>query len=95
MRVPKASEVKPDANAPAAPAVTKEERPNAVLFRENGWNTLYDKQLRISQQGEFVNGRLHDGKRYIYDEDGILSRIQVYKAGRYAGDAVITEEDKQ
>ncbi len=93
--VPKAEEMKPDVNAPSAPAVTKEETTNATMFRENGWNTLYDKQLRISQQGEFKNGRLFDGKRYTYDSDGILTRIQVYKAGRYAGDAVITDADLQ
>jgi hypothetical protein len=45
------------------------------------------------QQGEFLNGRLHDGKRYTYDKDGILVRIQQYKSGRYIGDAVITDED--
>ncbi len=91
--VPKAEGVKVDPKAPAAPEVSATESTNAVAFRENGYNTLYDRQLRISQQGEFVNGRLWDGKRYIYDANGILSRIQVYKGGRYAGDAVITPED--
>lgn len=93
--VPKAAEVKPEPSAPVAPVVTAEEKPNAVAFRENGWNTLYDKQLRLSQQGEFKNGRLWDGKRYTYTADGLLERIQVYKAGRYMGDAVITDEDRQ
>jgi antitoxin component YwqK of YwqJK toxin-antitoxin module len=93
--VPKAEDVKAETNAPVAPAVTAEEKPNAVAFRENGWNTLYDKQLRLSQQGEFKNGRLFDGKRYTYDRDGILTRIQVFKGGRFMGDAVITEEDRQ
>ncbi len=93
--VPKADDVKADPKAAPAPAVTPAETTNAVAFRENGFNTLYDRQLRISQQGEFVNGRLYDGKRYIYDANGILSRIQVYKGGRYAGDAVITDEDRK
>ncbi len=93
--VPDAEDVKVDPKAPLAPAVTPAEAPNAVAFRENGYNTLYDRQLRLSQQGEFVNGRLWDGKRYTYDAGGILNRIQVYKGGRYAGDAVITDEDRQ
>ena len=84
-----------DPKAPLAPEVAPTERTNAMPFRENGYNTLYDRQLRLSQQGEFLNGRLWDGKRYGYDKDGILSRIQVYKGGRYAGDAVITDEDRQ
>lgn len=91
--VPEAEDVKVDPKAEAAPAVLPTERTNAVAFRENGYNTLYDKQLRLSQQGEFKEGRLWDGKRYHYDRDGILDRIQVFKGGRFAGDAVITEED--
>lgn len=93
--VPKADDVKVDPKAAPAPVVTPEETTNAITFRENGYNTLYDRQLRISQQGDFKAGRLWDGKRYTYDKDGILIRIQMFKAGRYLGDAVITDEDKQ
>ncbi|MBX2973841.1 MAG: toxin-antitoxin system YwqK family antitoxin [Flavobacteriales bacterium] len=93
--VPKAEEVKVDPKAEPAPAVTPEETTNAVTFRENGYNTLYDRQLRISQQGDFKQGRLWDGKWYDYDRDGILQRIRIFKRGRYAGDAVITAEDRQ
>lgn len=91
--VPKADDVKVDAKAAAAPVVTPEETTNAITFRENGYNTLYDRQLRISQQGDFKAGRLWNGKRYTYDANGILIRIQVFKHGRYVGDAVITDED--
>ena len=91
--VPEAEDVRVDPKAEAAPAVLPTERTNAVAFRDNGFNTLYDKQLRLSQQGEFKEGRLWDGKRYRYDRDGILDRIQVFKGGRYAGDAVISDED--
>ena len=93
--VPKAETVKVDPKAAPAPEVTPEETTNAVTFRENGFNTLYDRQLRLSQQGNFKQGRLWDGKRYSYDKNGILSRIQVFKQGRYAGDAIITDEDRQ
>jgi len=93
--VPKAEEVKADPKAAPAPVVSPEETTNAVAFRENGYNTLYDRQLRISQQGNFKQGRLWDGKRYNYDKNGILQRIQIFKQGRYAGDAVITDEDRQ
>jgi antitoxin component YwqK of YwqJK toxin-antitoxin module len=52
-------------------------------------------RLRLSQQGDFKQGRLWDGKRYNYDKNGMLHRIQIFKHGRYAGDAVITDEDRQ
>ncbi len=56
--VKKADDVKPDPKAEPAPAPAPTERTNAMVFRENGYNTLYDKQLRLSQQGEFKEGRL-------------------------------------
>lgn len=91
----KVEEPKPDATATPAPARSADEVTNAVLFRENGYNTLYDKQLRITQQGQFRNGVLYDGKLYKYGKNGVLSRIDVYVAGRYAGQGVITDEDKR
>ncbi|MCB0792578.1 MAG: toxin-antitoxin system YwqK family antitoxin [Flavobacteriales bacterium] len=77
-----------------APEVVKEERTNAALFKENGYNTLYDRQLRISQVGEFKSGRLWNGKYYRYDKDGQLIKIEIYLLGRYTGDGVITDEDR-
>ena len=80
--------------AKSAPVVTAEEKTNdAIRFRQNGYNTLYDKELRISQAGEFRNGRLFNGKRYKYDKRGELSKIEIYVEGRYAGLGVISEED--
>lgn len=78
-----------------APAVATDERPNALVFRENGFNTLYDRQLRLSQVGEFKEGHLYQGKYYRYDKNGKLVRIEMYQNGRYAGDGVITDEDMQ
>ncbi len=85
---------KPDATAKPAPERKAEEVTNAVAFRENGFNTLYDRQLRLSQQGEFKSGKLWNGKYYRYNGAGELYRIEVYQDGRFAGTAVITEEDK-
>jgi antitoxin component YwqK of YwqJK toxin-antitoxin module len=86
---------KPDPAAKPAPARSTEDVTNAVVFRDNGYNTLYDKQLRITQQGDFRNGQLWRGKVYRYDKAGLLYRIEVYQDGRYAGNAVIAEEDKR
>lgn len=86
---------KPEPSAKPAPERTTEEVTNAVRFRDNGYNTLYDRQLRLSQQGEFMNGKLWNGKYYRYDKaTGELIKIEVYTDGRYTGNAVITEEDK-
>lgn len=85
----------PDPGAKPAPARTEEEVTNAVAFRPEGYNTLYDKQLRIAQQGDYRKGQLWNGKVFKYNKNGILSRIEVYIEGRYAGVGVIPEEDKK
>jgi hypothetical protein len=51
-------------------------------------------QHRLAQQGEYRNGRLWNGKIYKYDRNGILYRIEAYVNGRYAGNAVLTEDDR-
>ena len=82
--------------AKAAPAVSATETVNdAQIFNDNGFNTLYDMNKRVSQVGEFRDGRLWNGKRYRYDKDGSLVRIEVYDGGRDIGDTPITDEDKQ
>lgn len=82
-------------DAKPAPVVSATEKTNeAIRFKTNGYNTLYDKELRISQSGEFRNGRLFNGKRYRYDQKGELAKIEIYVEGRYAGLGVISDEDK-
>lgn len=53
----------------------------------NGKHTLYNKNRQISKDGIFKDNRLMEGKAYIYDENGILVRIAIFKGGIYVGDA--------
>jgi antitoxin component YwqK of YwqJK toxin-antitoxin module len=78
----------------ASPGKTSNLNTNSAEFRANGWNTLYDGQHRLAQQGQYRNGQLLHGKVYKYDRNGILRRIQVYSNGRYIGNAQLTEDDK-
>lgn len=55
----------------------------------NGQHTLYDKNKHVTKDGTFKDNRLMDGKAYIYDDNGILKRVAIYKNGVYAGDGVI------
>ncbi|MEM7161166.1 MAG: hypothetical protein AAF487_01885 [Bacteroidota bacterium] len=73
-------------------APKKTEKTNLAIFKANGKNTLYNKNMQLSQTGMFKNGKLKDGKWYRYNKDGILERIEIYKGGKYVGDAVIEEE---
>ncbi|GAB4376158.1 MAG: hypothetical protein Kow0075_03040 [Salibacteraceae bacterium] len=73
---------------------TSQEKPNIGYFNGNGQHTLYNKNRQVAQKGEFKNGRLWNGQRYVYDNDGLLIKIEVYNNGVYVGDAVIPDELK-
>lgn len=70
-----------------------DEKPNGATSKGpmvlNGPNITYNKNKQITKDGIFKDNRLMDGKNYIYDENGILQRISVYKNGVYVGDAPI------
>jgi len=81
---------------PAVPekrsTVIKADKPNISVFKATGMNTLYNKDLQVSQSGYFRNGRLWNGKWYRYTNDGILDAIEIYKEGKMIGHAPVTEE---
>lgn len=66
----------------------------AQAFKPNGYNTLYDKNGNVTQSGEFIDGRLYDGKWYRYNSNGLLIRVEIYKGGKYVGTGVISESDQ-
>lgn len=52
----------------------------------NGYNKIYNSENEIWQDGIFKDGRLWDGKVYVYDKDGILLKVKVFKNGLYHSD---------
>jgi antitoxin component YwqK of YwqJK toxin-antitoxin module len=89
--VPKADPYDP--NVGKESVVTSDKTNKAQSFKPNGFNTLYDKNGNITQSGEFLDGRLYDGKWYRYNSNGILIRIEIYKGGKYVGTGVIGENE--
>lgn len=55
----------------------------------NGKHTLYDNNKNVTKDGIFNNNIFIDGKAYIYNENGILQRILIYKNGKYIGDGIM------
>ncbi len=56
------------------------------LQRENKHSQLEEKRIKndsgeVIMDGMIKNGKLYDGKRYIYNEDGVLQRIINYSNG--------------
>ena len=58
----------------------------------SGNKTLYNSNLQIYMKGEFANGKLKNGRVYLYSIDGLLEKIEIFKNFEYRGDAVIEEE---
>lgn len=81
----------PADNAPKI-VVSKDEAPNDGTKKPagpmvlNGQQILYNKNKQITKDGLFKDNRFMEGKAYIYDENGILTRVAVYKNGIYVGD---------
>lgn len=83
----------PVENAPKI-VLKPDEKPNEAVGKKgpiilNGQYTLYNKSKQITKDGVFKENRLMDGKAFIYDENGILTRVSVYKGGVYVGDTQV------
>ncbi len=57
-----------------------------MVFQPNGFNKLYTKSDEIWIDGYFKSGQLKDGKVFLYDQDGVLLKVRVYKDGKYVSD---------
>lgn len=55
-------------------------------FEPNGYNKIFNKNKDLWMDGNFKNGNLWDGRIYIYDNDGLLEKVEIYKKGKYHSD---------
>ncbi len=93
--IPKKSDI-PAENAPVV-KVKEDEKPNEADNKGkaagpmilNGQQTLYNRNKQITKDGIFKDNRFMDGKAYMYDDNGILQRVAVYKNGVYVGDTQV------
>lgn len=72
---------------------TSDKTNKSYQFDPNGYNTLYNRSLQKTQVGLFKGGRLWEGKWYRYNDNGLLTKIEIYKEGKFVGNGVI-EDDK-
>ena len=76
----------PDFQSKERPPAISSPRTNGTPFKPNGYNKVYNDNDEIWQDGDFKNGRLYEGKVYVYDNDGILLKVRVFKEGFYHSD---------
>lgn len=73
-------------------AKVEKAKPNIGTVDPDGYNKLYTRSLLLKWDGIYHHGKPWNGKKFIYDENGMLTRIEVYKNGMYIGNGVIEEE---
>ena len=71
---------------PIGPPVVNNPNTHGVGFEFFGYNKVYNSNDEIWMDGIFKNGKLWDGKLYVYDEDGIIQKVKVFKKGVYHSD---------
>jgi antitoxin component YwqK of YwqJK toxin-antitoxin module len=62
---------------------------NGAVFHPNGWNKVYNDQDEIWIDGKFKNAQLWDGKEFIYDTDGVLMKVKVFKNGEFFSNGML------
>jgi antitoxin component YwqK of YwqJK toxin-antitoxin module len=65
------------------PPKTINPKTKGVRFIPSGYNTIYNENDEIWQDGNFKDGQLYDGKVYIYGSNGLLIKIKVFKEGKF------------
>lgn len=85
MENPKVRVNDPGASVETAPKISKP-IVKGGKFLPNGYNKVYNTDDEIWQDGDFKEGRLFNGKVYVYDRDGILLKVKVFKNGTYHSD---------
>jgi len=76
----------PGGSTKKAPAIGPAPNTAGIKWLPNGYNKVYNSDKEIWQDGIFKEGKLWDGKVYVYDRDGILLKVEVFKAGAYHSD---------
>lgn len=75
-----------------APTVTgTEQKANTGTFNGEGYWILY-KNGQITMKGTFAKRKLIEGEERVYDNNGILIQVKLYKGGKYVGDGPLPTE---
>jgi len=59
----------------------KQKAPKLDNVNADGYSLVLDARGNKIQEGEFSEGFLYNGKRFVYNEDGILIEIEIYIHG--------------
>ena len=57
----------------------------AQAFDPNGYNVLYDTNGNVCVTGDFMNGKLYNGRVFHYNSDGLKTGTEIYTRGKSNG----------
>ena len=60
-----------------------------VVEIPDGRRKVYNDNKDIWMDGVFEGGRMKEGKLYVYDKDGIIEKVEIFKNFKYAADGII------
>lgn len=83
---PEQAIVKEHVEPTPAPVVGSNPQTHGVKWNPDSNNKVYNQDDEIWQDGTFRNGKLWNGKVYVYDQDGILLKVKIYREGVYYAD---------
>jgi len=66
-------------------------KPNLGKINPEGYNKLYTRSLLLLWDGDYHKGKPWTGKKYVYNSNGILVNIEIYKKGFFIGNGIIEE----
>ncbi|MBI3239540.1 MAG: hypothetical protein HYZ43_11995 [Flavobacteriia bacterium] len=72
-----------------APSISSPINVKSGKWNPDGNNVVYNNNDERWQCGTFKTGQLWDGKVYVYDQDGILLKVKIFKNGLYHSDGQI------
>lgn len=72
---------------------TTKKKGSIGIFDGTGFYKTYNEYKKVDREGDFVNGKLVNGKRYFYDDTGTLLKVIVYKKGKITQVIDKTEEE--
>ena len=73
----------------------KDLRPNgAQAFEPDGYNVLYNSNGQVSMVGDFMNGKLYNGRIHLYDNNGLQTGTEIYTRGKSTGQVNRKQNDQ-
>lgn len=66
----------------------------AQEFNPNGYNALYNRNGQMSMVGDFMNGRLYNGRVHHYDQNGLQTGTEIIAHGKSTGQVGLKQNNQ-